>query len=109
MSDSDLAGFVIYFHADKSLVFSYTVLFLTPSSLAKAVFDERALTLGQGQFTQNKQIAKPSLWSGPPTRGGEVDGRGRSHPSHPSRFFPSSSKIPFLNTSGWETNYCQSK
>lgn len=64
MSDSDLAGCVIYLHADKSLVFSYTVLSLTPSSLGKSVFDERALTLGQGQFTQNKQTAKPSLWSG---------------------------------------------
>lgn len=63
-SDSDLSGSVIYFHADKSLVFSYTVLFLTPSSLGKAVFDERALILGQGQFTQKKQIAKPSPWSG---------------------------------------------
>lgn len=78
-SDSDLAGSVIYFHTDKSLVFSYTVLFLTPSSLGKAVFDERALTLAQGQFAQNKQIAKMSLWSGAGTsnKGRRIRGQGQ--------------------------------
>jgi len=51
-SDSDLAGSVTHYRADKSLVFSYTVLSLPHSSLGKAAFDDRALTLGRGQFTQ---------------------------------------------------------
>lgn len=67
MPDSDQVGPVTHFHADKSLVFSYIVLFLIASSLGKAVFDGKAPTLGQGQLTQNKQIAKLPLWSGAST------------------------------------------
>lgn len=61
--DSAFAGSVMCSHADKSLVFSYTVLFLIESSLGRAVADQRALALGQGQFTPNMQLAKLSLWS----------------------------------------------
>lgn len=60
---SDFASSAMYFHADKSLVFSCSVLFLTPSSIGKAVAEQRALTLGQGQLTWNMQITKLSLWS----------------------------------------------
>lgn len=51
MLTSDFAGSAMYLHADKSLVFSCSVLFLTLSNLGKAVVEQRALTLGQGQLT----------------------------------------------------------
>lgn len=92
------------------LVFPYTVLFLIPSSLGKAVFDRRALTLAQGQLTQNKQIAKLPLWSG--AGASNMGRRRRQQGQEPLlssiKIFLSSSKIPFLNTSGWKTTAADS-
>lgn len=92
-------------------LWSFPILCCRPSSLGKAVFHERALTLGQGQFTKNKQIAKLSLWSGAGTSNMGRRSRWqrrRSHPSHPPGFFHSSSKVSSLNTPSWETTAADS-
>lgn len=98
----------MYRHADKSLVFSCSVLFLTLSNLGKAVAEQRALTLGQGQLTWKMQITKLSLWSQACiSYKGMTAEKGTSPLNHRDQF-PTSSKIPFLNTSGWKTTAADS-
>lgn len=100
--------------------FAYTVLFLTLSSLWDLVFDERALPWDRVSLPKIIRFSSHPCGQeqAPSTHGGEVDGRGRTHPSHPKGFFSASSKTPFLKTSSWETTaaasivlmcICQSK